>query len=345
MLFEKFTQADASTTRRYGGTGLGLAISKQLVELMGGEIGVNSKLGVGSEFWFTVPLGKPAQSKSVTQGGAKTARSAGPPSAPLPAVYRRGARILVAEDNVVNQDVALGILHKLGLRAEAVAHGAEAVEVLKTLSYDLVLMDVQMPEMDGLEATRIIRDAQSPVLNHKVPIIAMTAHALQGDRQNCLQAGMNDYLSKPVSPQALVEALNTWLPKETPEKRPDASAGETSVSESVPEGPIFDRAALVARLMDDDELAQGILTLFLESTPEQIDSLRRSLDSGDTVAAKRTAHAIKGASSNIGGERLRHVASEMEQAAHAGDLHAAKGHLAELQSQFERLKEAILSKG
>jgi CheY-like chemotaxis protein len=213
MLFQKFTQADASTTRRYGGTGLGLAIAKKLTELMGGEIGVTSAVGEGSDFWFTVRLGKPAQSKSGAQGAAEPGR---PKRVTLAAVHRQGARILVAEDNVVNQEVALGILHKLGLRAEAVGDGAEAIEVLKTLPYDLVLMDVQMPELDGLEATRIIRDPQSPVLDHQIPVIAMTAHAMLGDREHCLQSGMNHYLTKPVSPQALVEALNKWLPQENP---------------------------------------------------------------------------------------------------------------------------------
>jgi PAS domain S-box-containing protein len=338
MLFQKFTQADASTTRRYGGTGLGLAISKKLTELMGGEIGVKSQTGVGSEFWFTVPLGKTMHPKSVTEG------SASPPRVPLPAVHRQGARILVAEDNVVNQDVALGILHKLGLRAEAVADGAEAVEVLRILPYDLVLMDVQMPEMDGLEATRIIRDPQSPVLNHQVPIIAMTAHAMTGDRNRCLESGMNDYVSKPVSPQALAEALNAWLPQETSERRPSVSAGEASVCQSVPEVPVFDRAGLVDRMMGDVAFADRILTRFLESTPPQIESLRESLDSGDAATAKRIAHTIKGAASNIGGERLHTVAFEIEEAARNADLPRAIRHFAELQSQFEQLKEIIQAK-
>jgi CheY-like chemotaxis protein len=128
----------------------------------------------------------------------------------------QGARILVAEDNIVNQEVALGILRKLGARADAVADGAEVLEALRTIPYDLVLMDVQMPEMDGLEATRIIRDSHSAVHNHQIPIIAMTAAAMQGDRERCLDAGMNDYITKPVSPHALSEALNTWLPPENP---------------------------------------------------------------------------------------------------------------------------------
>jgi CheY-like chemotaxis protein len=123
-------------------------------------------------------------------------------------------RILLAEDNITNQQVAVGILKKLGLRADAVANGAEAVKALETLPYDLVLMDVQMPEMNGIEASRHIRNPHSAVRNHRIPIIAMTAGAMQGDREKCLEAGMNDYVSKPISPQALAEALDRWLPRD-----------------------------------------------------------------------------------------------------------------------------------
>ena len=210
-LFHKFSQADTSTARQFGGTGLGLAISKQLVELMSGEIGVGSVVDEGSEFWFTVQMGKSALSQLPAGGTIEppgTTRSA---RGVVPAVRRQGARVLVAEDNIVNQEVALGILRKLGLRADAVADGTEAIEALKTLPYDLVLMDIQMPEMDGLEATRIIRDPRSTVLDHQIPVIAMTAAAMQDDRERCLEAGMNGYISKPVSPLALVEALNSCL--------------------------------------------------------------------------------------------------------------------------------------
>ncbi|MBI9087553.1 MAG: response regulator, partial [Desulfobacterales bacterium] len=350
MLFQQFMQVDASTTRKFGGTGLGLAISKQLAEIMGGEVGVESVVGQGSEFWFTARFGQradaarevaalPAELSGVrvliiddnatsreilltrlsswgmrpeeahdgpsglqalyraldekdpfrlavvdmqmpgmdgeavgravkadakiadtrlvmltslgARGDAKRLQEigfaayatkpvrheelkgvlsqalySGADGAPRPIATRhtarealpdfahRKARILLAEDNIINQQVALGILKKLGLSADAVANGREVIEALNILPYDLVLMDVQMPEMDGLEATRQIRGPQSAIPNRSIPIIAMTAHAMQGDKDRCLEAGMDDYVTKPVSPRALAEALDKWLPKD-----------------------------------------------------------------------------------------------------------------------------------
>ncbi|MEI7990515.1 MAG: PAS domain S-box protein, partial [Chloroflexota bacterium] len=203
LLFNKFSQVDASTTRQFGGTGLGLAISKQLVELMGGEIGVESEEGKGSEFWFTIRLKRQSAMRTPTP------RKSVPEITPLS--LDSDKRILLVEDNIVNQKVALGILKKLGLHADAAANGLEALRALESLPYDLVLMDVQMPEMDGLEATRQIRSAQSNVLNHAIPIIAMTANAMPEDRQRCLQAGMNDFIAKPVQAMTLALALAHWL--------------------------------------------------------------------------------------------------------------------------------------
>jgi CheY-like chemotaxis protein/HPt (histidine-containing phosphotransfer) domain-containing protein len=258
---------------------------------------------------------------------------------------RRGAvRILLAEDNITNQQVAVGILKKLGLRADAVANGAEAVKALETLPYDMVLMDVQMPEMDGIEATHEIRNPRSAVRNHRIPIIAMTAHALQGDRERCIEAGMNDYVSKPISPQALAEALDKWLPKEPaavveqatgkPEK---ASPG--SVEES--EAPVFDKAGMMIRMMDDEGMARTVIGGFLDDIPRQIEVLKGYLEAGDAPSAERQAHAIKCAAANVGGEVLRSLAFEMERGGKASDLGAVAARLPELETQFARLKESM----
>jgi signal transduction histidine kinase/CheY-like chemotaxis protein len=206
ILFQKFTQADASTTREYGGTGLGLAISKQIAELMSGQIGVRSKEGVGSEFWFTARFAK-------REPGAVTdllEHMDSPRGMPSPTHFFQ-RRILLAEDNPTGQAVALGLLASFGLQVDLVTNGKEAVEALRIKPYDLVLMDVQMPEMDGLEATRMIRFPAGGALNPSIPIIAMSAHVMMNDRQECLLAGMNDHLAKPVTPAALSALLTRWL--------------------------------------------------------------------------------------------------------------------------------------
>jgi CheY-like chemotaxis protein len=201
LLFQAFAQADSSTTRRFGGTGLGLAISRQLVERMGGKIGVESVLAKGSTFWFTLRLQKSPSLQSVMDGGRQV-------------VDRRvlfvdgnpqKARVLVAEDNAINQRVALGQLKKLGFHADVVSNGIAVLEALKHGHYDIILMDCQMPDMDGYEATRRIR-ARDGDLSQPF-IIALTAHAMQGDREKCLAAGMDDYVTKPVILETLAAVL------------------------------------------------------------------------------------------------------------------------------------------
>ena len=226
-LFKPFTQADGSMTRKFGGTGLGLAISKQLVELMGGTIGVESAPGEGSTFWFTVRLAISALAAKPSRatGGVPLppAPVAAPPAAPpVPRTPVRlprpssvaGApirlRVLVVEDNTVNQKVILRQIHKLGYAADAVANGQEAVEASVGAQYDILLMDCQMPEMDGWTAASIIREREQAEGTPRVPIIALTANALAGDRDRCLKAGMDDYLSKPVKAELLAETLEKW---------------------------------------------------------------------------------------------------------------------------------------
>jgi signal transduction histidine kinase/CheY-like chemotaxis protein len=206
-LFQKFTQADASTTRKFGGTGLGLAICKQLVELMGGQIGVTSREGAGAEFWFTLRLAV-QQAPAVMSGAAAAEPVATAKLALLPG--QKSARVLVAEDNFINQEIIRALLGLLGLAPELVGDGLEAVRAVNEGNYDLVFMDMQMPELDGYEATQRIRAAATG--RARVPIIAMTANAMIGDREKCLKAGMDDYISKPIDTVALVGILQRWLP-------------------------------------------------------------------------------------------------------------------------------------
>src|SRR5204863_75275 len=227
-LFKPFSQADNSTTRKYGGTGLGLVICKQLVERMSGEIGVRSAAGDGSTFWFTVRLEKqpvargPAQPDDLADlrvliGGGSSAvhfhrRCPGNVAAPAPApIAAKVLRILVAEDNAVNQKVAVRQLEKLGYAVvDVAANGLEAIDALKRSAYHVVLMDCQMPELDGYEATRRIRQfssADKAASSAAVHIIAMTANTMEGDRELCLTAGMDDYIAKPMRMEQLQAAL------------------------------------------------------------------------------------------------------------------------------------------
>ncbi|MGC8492672.1 MAG: ATP-binding protein, partial [Syntrophobacteraceae bacterium] len=334
LLFEKFSQVDASTTRQYGGTGLGLSIVKELVELMGGQIGVKSKCGRGTQFYFTIPFCK--------QTGSARSETVAPVLSPegLAGMFAdRKARVLLAEDSFTNQQVALGMLEKLGIKADAVANGVEALEALEAIPYDIVLMDVQMPVMDGLEATRRIRNLQSAV--RSIPVIALTARAVQGDCDECLKAGMNDYVSKPVALPRLAGVLQKWLSKGRGihSGREDKDSGRDGNGTGEP--AVWDREGMLKRLMGDAELAKKVLDAFLIDLPGQIRTLKQFITSGDCRGAELQAHSIKSACANVGGEKLRAVAMEMESAASTADLGAAAQMMAELSMEFDVLKKAI----
>ena len=208
-LFDPFTQADASTSRCFGGTGLGLTISKQLAELMEGKIGVESREGIGSTFWFTARFG--AQSATRPAKEEPEMQQEMPETAPR---SLEAVRVLLAEDNPTNQLLVTAMLKKRGVVVDTVANGYEAIHALQERPYDLVFMDVQMPQMDGLKATCLIRAGDSGALNPEIPIIAMTAHAMKGDRETCIEAGMDDYITKPVKPGELFGAVSRWSRKE-----------------------------------------------------------------------------------------------------------------------------------
>ncbi|HBT87666.1 ATP-binding protein [Desulfobacter sp.] len=322
-LFKPFTQADESTTREFGGTGLGLAISKQLVELMGGRISCESRSGIGSEFMFQLELEKVSQESVAPLEFSRKTYSI----MQNPAVYdgrseiellpEKAPLVLVVEDNTINQEVSSGILKNLGCRVDLAENGEMAVAAVKNKSYDIIFMDCQMPVMDGYDTTRRIRAMGSISRSGgELPVIALTAHALAGDRVKCIKAGMDDHLAKPFSKRQMAEILSRWLP-EWQDTVIDQPAVEEDHTDAEPNEETICTAALdVIRGIQPpgaDDILTKVIKIFLRDAPERTQKISLAMAAGDLESIRDHAHYMKSSSGNLGAVYLSSLYKALEE--------------------------------
>jgi TMAO reductase system sensor TorS len=354
-IFNAFSQADSFTTRKYGGTGLGLAICRELAALMGGQIGVHSELNRGSTFWFEVRLDPVAEATPTLAGvtrvmaaeSAAGAPPAGPAAAPagsaaassgaaVPAPGGRaaGPRILLVEDNAVNREVAVGMLESLGCAAHSAENGQLAIEAMNGAAYDAVLMDCQMPVMDGLTATGEIRRREQHSGGARVPIIALTANAMEGDRERCLAAGMDDFLSKPFSQQQLATLLRRWLALRA---LPESERRDLSRVPLIDAGVLRNITAL-----SKPALLNSMIDLYLRHSPGLIEAIESAAANMQADALSQAVHALKSSTANLGGTRLAMVAKECEALAREGGISQAAPIVPRIRREYQEFCAALM---
>ncbi len=324
-VFEAFGQADSSTSRKFGGTGLGLTISRQIVEAMGGRIGFENREGGGTRFHFTVQM---------ALGDPKASRDWLHPLAEQTPTRRHPLRVLLAEDNGENVKVARSLIARLGHEMTVARNGAEALRELAAGDYDLVLMDIEMPEMDGIEATHRIRSGEAGERNRDIRIIALTAHALSGYREKCLVAGMDDYISKPFSLKELFGILGRVVPLRDPPLRPPPTTDAA-------DHRVLDVEAATGRLYGDEALYDSLCADLLAKAPERLRQMRTLMESGQLDGLALLSHTFKGNCGNIGADTCRHAADRLEGAARRGDEPELPRLLDRLETEIANVTAAL----
>ena len=324
-IFEAFIQADASTTREHGGTGLGLAIASKLVALMGGHIRVESEVGEGSTFHLTLLLRSADDLPGHATAGASVherTRNLPTPVAhpPIPAL-----RILLADDNVVNQKFLGALLTKRGHVVVIASNGREVLENMATVDFDVILMDVHMPELSGFETTALIRAMEEGTDRH-IPIIAVTARAMVGDRERCLDAGMDDYLSKPIHLASLYQALARWCPGAAASRTPSPDHRETAI----------DARTLMGLVDGDEALLAELVALFTAESPRLLGEIRSAVREQNAAALTDAAHALKGSASSLTLHSAAEAASRLERIGRDGSLDAAPELVLALELEINR---------
>jgi two-component system sensor histidine kinase/response regulator len=339
-LFQSFQQADTSTTREYGGTGLGLAICKQLAQLMGGDVGVESLPGSGSCFWFTARVGKLDPATAGRTPDREQAPGARPPGQDA---LLRGARILLVEDNTFNQQIALEMLEEAGCVVCLAQNGLEALDLLAKTGFDVVLMDVQMPVMDGLQATRLIRlDPRLAGLR----VLAMTATATSEDRARCMEAGMDDFISKPIQPALLCEAVARWMPARQSAAAPAPALPAQPGFPTVAGDPeVIDLTVLAKLLSYNQDKVRKFAFKFLQTTQDGFEEMETALAAGDIARVRELGHRIKSSARTVGAMGMGELCLRLENLAHgspASERAEARALIAQLWPLLARVTEQIM---